>query len=120
MRLTDIIRDANSNLLRSKARTSLTIIAIFIGALTLTITNGIGSGVSNILINNFGNLGAEDVLIVQPQVDDPFGAGPKKYEEGSLSSSAFAGGPAVPLLKDEDIEKITAVPGILVLNHFLM
>jgi len=119
MRLTDIIKDANSNLLRSKARTILTIIAIFIGAFTLTVTNGIGSGVSKYIDQQLGNLGAEDVLIVQQQVDDPFGSGPKKYEEGSLSSNAFAGGPTLPLLRDEDIKKITSVSGIQGADPFL-
>lgn len=115
MKLVDIIRDANGNLLRSKARTLLTIIAIFIGALTLTVTNGIGSGVSKYIDQQLGNLGAEDVIIVQPRVgSDDFTSGPQKYEETGSGSSANSGfGFLLPTMSDEDIEEITNVRGIL-------
>lgn len=120
MKLMDIIRDANGNLLRSKLRSLLTIIAIFIGAMTLTITNGIGAGVSQYIDEQLGNLGAEDVLIVQPSMEDPFGSGPKKYEEGSASSSAYGGlGPMIPLLQDEDIKKIASVEGVVSAEPYL-
>lgn len=120
MKLVDIIRDANSNLLRSKARTSLTIIAIFIGALTLTVTNGIGAGVSDYIDQQLGNLGAENVLIVQPKMEDQFGAGPREYEEDRFSSAYGGFGPMMPLLGDEDIQKITAVSGIIAAEPLLM
>ena len=113
MKLIDIIRDANANLLRSKARTTLTIIAIFIGAMTLTITNGIGSGISKYIDKQLGNLGATDVLIVQPKRDDSFGGGPKKYVETQTTSSAYGGfGPTITLLKDSDVTTIAEVKGI--------
>lgn len=114
MKLIDIIRDANGNLLRSKARTLLTIIAIFIGALTLTITNGIGSGVSKYIDQQLGNLGAEDVIVVQPRMDDGFTSGPQKYEEGGAGTSSNSGlGFLMPMMNDQDIEDITAVPGVV-------
>lgn len=113
MKLIDILRDANSNLLRSKARTLLTIIAIFIGALTLTITNGIGAGISKYIDKQLGNLGAADVLIVQPKREDSFGNGPKKYEAERATSSAYGGfGPSITLLEDKDITAIASVQGI--------
>ena len=74
MRLIDIFLTANSNMFRSKLRTSLTIIAIFIGGLTLTLTNGIGSGISSYIDKQLGNLGANNVLIVQ--VADANSSGP--------------------------------------------
>ncbi len=114
MKLIDIIRDANSNLLRSKARTILTIIAIFIGALTLTVTNGIGSGVSKYIDQQLGNLGAEDVIVVQPQADDSFGSGPQKYEEAETGTSSNSGfGLLIPMMNDQDIQEITAVSGVV-------
>lgn len=113
MKFTDIIRDANSNLLRSKARTALTIIAIFIGAMTLTITNGIGSGISKYIDRQLGNLGSNDVLIVQPKANESFGGGPKKYRPEQVSSSAYGGfGPTLSLLQDSDIKAIRSVSGI--------
>lgn len=44
MKIRDLIKIANRNLFRSKLRTFLTVSAIFIGAFTLTLTNGIGDG----------------------------------------------------------------------------
>src|SRR5690606_11965695 len=106
------IRDANSNLFRSKARTVLTIIAIFIGAMTLTITNGIGEGVSKYIDKELGNLGAEDVIVVQPKMDEAFGSGPKKYDEAALSTDAGYG-VAIPLLQDSDVKNVAAVSGVV-------
>ena len=114
MKLVDIVRDANSNLLRSKARTILTVIAIFIGAFTLTVTNGIGSGVSKYIDQQLGNLGAEDVIVVQARMDDDFTSGPKKYEEAETGTSANSGfGVLIPMMNDQDISEITAVSGIV-------
>src|SRR5690606_4722719 len=112
MKLIDIIRDANSNLLRSKARTTLTVIAIFIGAMTLTITNGIGAGVSKYIDNQLGNLGAEDVIVVQPRMEDAFGTGPKKYDPEQVSS-AGGYGMVMPLLQDKDLASVSSVSGII-------
>lgn len=114
MRIIDIIKDANGNLLRSKLRTALTIIAIFIGAMTLTITNGIGSGISTYIDKQLGNLGAEDVLVVQPKMDNSFGGGPKEYEPGQTSGNVYGGfGPTIPMLSESDIESIASVDGIV-------
>lgn len=113
MKFIDIVRDANGNLLRSKARTLLTIIAIFIGALTLTITNGIGAGVSKYIEQQLGNLGAEDVIVVQPRMDDNFTSGPQKYDESKAGSSSNSGfGFLVPMMSDQDIKDITSISGV--------
>lgn len=112
MKLIDIIRDANSNLFRSKARTTLTIIAIFIGAMTLTITNGIGAGVSKYIDKQLGNLGAEDVIVVQPKMEDAFGTGPKKYDANQISRTGGYG-ITMPLLQDKDIKNVTSVSGVI-------
>ncbi len=114
MKLIDIVRDANSNLLRSKARTILTVIAIFIGAFTLTVTNGIGAGVSKYIDQQLGNLGAEDVIVVQARMDDDFTSGPSKYEEAETGTSANSGfGVLIPMMNDQDINEITAVSGVV-------
>ena len=64
MNLKDIFLTASSNMFRSKLRTFLTIIAIFIGAFTLTLTNGIGSGVSSYIDKQLGNLGQDDAITI--------------------------------------------------------
>ena len=50
MKPLDLARAAIGNTFRSKTRTTLTVIAIMIGAFTLTITSAIGTGVSNYLV----------------------------------------------------------------------
>lgn len=112
MKTLDILRTASANMMRSKLRTILTIIAIFIGALTLSLTNGIGSGVSAYIDQQLGNVGAEDLLIIQGKSEDPFsGSGPQKYEEGT--SSTNVGGFPLVMLNQNDLDKITAQAGIL-------
>lgn len=116
MKLGDIIRTAAGNMFRSKVRTLLTIIAIFIGALTLTLTNGVGSGVSTYIDRQLGNLGAENILIIQPAQNFslPGQSGePKKYEpEKQTLAAAGGGGFGQAVLKDSDLEKIRKVEGI--------
>lgn len=111
MKLRDIFLTASSNMMRSKLRSFLTIIAIFIGALTLTLTNGIGSGIATYIDEQLGNLGAEDVLIVQGKTGNPFDSGPQEYREDVIQSNQ--GGFLMPMLTPKDIEKIESQPGIL-------
>ena len=47
MTLWETLKSAMANTFRSKLRTTLTILAIFVGAFTLTLTNGAGTGISN-------------------------------------------------------------------------
>ena len=49
MKLFDIIKSASSNLWRNKGRTVLTVIAIFIGAFTISLTTGVNKK-SNLFI----------------------------------------------------------------------
>lgn len=113
MKTLDILRTASANLKRSKLRTFLTIIAIFIGALTLTLTNGIGSGVSSYIDKQLGNIGADDVLIIQ-QEQEVSGSSdePQKYDSNHAATSNSAGFAIKQLTKD-DIEAIEATQGIL-------
>jgi putative ABC transport system permease protein len=114
MKLIDIFRTANANILRSKLRTSLTIIAIFIGAFTLTLTNGIGSGISSYIDKQLNNIGAKDVLVIQAAGQDSNSnntSTPKEYDP-SQKVSATAFGTTTVVLTDADIDKIKQVPGI--------
>jgi putative ABC transport system permease protein len=114
MKLIDIIRTAAANMLRSKVRTILTIVAIFVGSLTLTLTNGIGSGVSSYIDRQLGNLGAEDVLLVQPAQTFSLpgtASEPKEYDPNKGASGAL-GGLGQNVLKDSDIAKLKSFDGI--------
>lgn len=112
MKLWDIIATATSNMLRSKVRTFLTIIAIFIGALTITLTLGISSGISSYIDEQVASVGAEDVLIVQKKIEISNNTdGPREYDPSTKSSSAQAA-LLNATLTQKDIEKIRSVPGL--------
>lgn len=115
MNLKDIFLTASSNMFRSKLRTFLTIIAIFIGAFTLTLTNGIGSGVSSYIDKQLGNLGQDDAITItakSPGGSTPTSSDkPQKYEPGKLTSSSTSAGPpggSSVVLTEKDIDALKA------------
>jgi putative ABC transport system permease protein len=116
MKLRDIFLTASSNLFRSKLRTSLTIVAIFVGAFTLTITSGIGSGISQYINQQLGNLGAKNVLIVTPKTSAGSGgssSAPTKYDPTKkVAATGGFGQGSSTILTQTDINKIAAHPGI--------
>ena len=59
MKFVDIIKTATANLLRSKTRTILTMIAIFIGAFTIAMTIGMNIGVNDFVTQQVGSIGGE-------------------------------------------------------------
>lgn len=65
MKFREIIKIANRNLLRSKLRTFLTTAAIFIGALTLVMTNAIGDGARDFADKQVKNIEAANILSVR-------------------------------------------------------
>lgn len=114
MTIADTLTSAISNSLRSKARTILTVLAIFIGAFTLTITSAIGIGVSDYIDTQLGAFGAKDVLTVTKSSDDTAPQeGPAEYDpDAAIVGADLAQFDTRPLL-DEDLEAIRQVPGIL-------
>jgi putative ABC transport system permease protein len=114
VKLTDIFLTASSNLFRAKLRSSLTIVAIFIGAFTLTITSGIGAGISKYIDQQLGNLGAANVLLVQPAANaaSPDATTPKKYDPTKTTSATGGFRESSAVLTQSDLDKIKAHPGI--------
>lgn len=121
MRTVDLARTAVANTFRAKLRTTLTVLALFVGAFTLTITTALGAGVSNYIETQVNSFAADDVLLVQAQTDATLAAeseGPAEWDpETSTSSSSQAGG--APLagaqaepLTDDDLDTIAAIDGI--------
>src|SRR5690606_27132211 len=93
-----------------KLRTFLTIVAIFIGALTISLTNGVSNGVKAYIDDQLGNIGAEDTLIIQASQDEApgFGTGDVKEYDPEQTTGAFN----IPTLSGEDIEKIEKIEGL--------
>jgi putative ABC transport system permease protein len=123
MRFRDILTTAIQSTFRSKLRTTLTVIAIFIGAFTLTTTSAIGTGVSNYIAAQVGAIGAADVLLVNKAPDGEAiveDDGPQPYDPDS-SSEATGGGASGPValpgagvgLSPEDVDALRDIDGVL-------
>jgi putative ABC transport system permease protein len=88
MKATDIVATAIGDSFRSRLRTTLTVIAIFIGAFTLTLTNGLGAGVNNYIDSQVASIGAPDVMNVSKPVEPTEETeGPQPYEESGRTTS---------------------------------
>jgi putative ABC transport system permease protein len=112
MRLWDVVRTANSNLKKSKLRTFLTVSAVFIGALTLMLTTGVGAGLESYVDEQVNSVGAKDILIVRIQNENnpiSSSSAPKEYDPNAKPQNQFS----QPMLTDADIEKIRNTSGIL-------
>ena len=90
MKFVDLLRTAIGNTFRSKARTVLTVIAIFIGAFTLTLTSGVGTGVNDYIDKTVAGFGDQKSIYVQKVEEQtaPQDDGPREYdpEESSIQT----------------------------------
>lgn len=116
MRLIDILKSASSNLWRNKGRTLLTVIAIFIGAFTISLTTGVNNGVNDYIDRQISGVGGEDQLMVFPESQMSSGnEDPQEYnpDKGAGADADF--------LTTKDLEKIKSTKGIRKVEpfHFL-
>jgi putative ABC transport system permease protein len=90
MKTWDLIKTANRNLFRNKLRTFLTVVAIFVGAFTLTTTNGVGDGMRDYVESQVKNIDGDRVAMVRKKIDQPQGgpnnSAPAEYKEESKDS----------------------------------
>ncbi len=109
MNIFEIIRTANHNLFRNKARTILTILAIFVGSFTIALNSAIHTGVNNFIDDQTASLGGEDYVMIMSEgsvntIGSMMGNSdePREYNEGQ-TMTAFT---------DEEIDKIKNIDGI--------
>ena len=117
MRTGDLVRTAVRNTFRSKLRTTLTVLAIFVGAFTLTLTNAVGAGVSQYVDAQVGALGSPDVFIVtQASQTASADDGPVEYDpNGSalVSSNQGPPGTTTQALTNTDLTTIGDTAGLV-------
>ncbi len=129
MRILDIIQTAASNLMRNKTRSTLTIIAIFVGATTITLTNGIGDGIKGYLSTQIGSMGADNVLIVSQKTSDSGEeSGPQKYDPSKIKAQMSGqhkaiGGEGEPgsspfMMSEKDLDAVKATDNITSVTPF--
>lgn len=115
MKTIDLIGSAVSNTFRSKTRTILTILAIFVGAFTLTLTSGLGTGINAYIDDTVSGVGASDAMTVT-KTDDSATVGPGSSEPREYDPDAVASGipgQTVIALTPDDITAIEDVDGVL-------
>lgn len=107
MRTADVVTSAVRNSFRSRLRTTLTVIAIFIGAFTLTITNGLGTGINNYIDTQLSTIGAPDVMsVTKPSEVVEAADGPIEYDPEAQEAIQGDGPPGFTVLAmtDDDLE----------------
>lgn len=113
MKSFDVARTAFGNTMRSKMRTALTVIAIVIGAFTLTVTSGLAAGVNQTVDDMVAGYGDEDQLFIMPAaamgMGEDTGPGPQEYDPDAAHQESEFG---QAMLSDEDIETIEGIEGV--------
>ncbi|MWV48741.1 FtsX-like permease family protein [Rathayibacter sp. VKM Ac-2803] len=116
MKTVDLIGTAVANTFRSKTRTLLTILAIFVGAFTLTLTNGLGTGINAYIDDTVNGVGASDVMTVTKTSDEAAGldSGPTEYDPDTIASGGVgAPGRTVVALTPDDLDALAGIDGVL-------
>lgn len=112
MKFLDMIRTSASNLWRNKGRTFLTVIAIFIGAFTITLTSAVNSGVNDYIKRQLSIFGKENksVQIMKKAEISGLSGELREYKEGEseVSHSSYS----APVLTGQDIEKLKKIEGL--------
>src|SRR5690625_8029108 len=109
MRSFDVARTALGNSLRSKLRTFLTVIAIVVGAFTLTLTSGLGAGIKNYvgqIVDGVGDPNQMYVMASQQESDSLAGSGEPVEDDPQDPSRNGAFG--MDALTAEDSEAFSA------------
>lgn len=119
MNALDLVGTAISNTFRSKTRTILTILAIFVGAFTLTLTNGLGTGINAYIDDTVSGVGASDTMTVTKTADTSTAvggttSGPREYDPDAISSGQNGvPGSTVVALQPADLDALASIDGVL-------
>ena len=111
MKVLDIIKEANRNLLRNKLRSFLTILAIFIGSFVIILSSGINAGVNDFIDSEMNSTGGEGYLEImnkkaQEQAIQMLSQDVQDYKEpGDVSETDV-------YISDEQVEKAKKIEGV--------
>lgn len=117
MNTLEILGTAIGNTFRSRLRTALTVLAIFVGAFTLTLTNGLGVGIKSYIDTQVAGLGGQDLMSVAKastleatglSSDD----GPRRYDP-EASFFTVGSGMQFEAMTPADLELLSAIEGVV-------
>ncbi|WP_125129943.1 ABC transporter permease [Microbacterium sp. 10M-3C3] len=114
MKAGDLLRMAARNAFRSKLRTTLTVLSLFVGAFTLTLTTALGAGVNDYVERQVATLSSGDVLLVSAAATTGPDDGPAVYDPNGRQSGSGTPGPLATdaLLNQADLDAIAAIDGV--------
>ncbi|MFE6307398.1 ABC transporter permease [Nocardiopsis sp. NPDC057823] len=113
MKTSDVIRMAARNAFRSRLRTLLTVLSLFVGAFTLTLTTALGAGVNDYVERQVATLSAGDILLVSPAAATGPEEGPREWDpDGRQRSGETAPLTTGTLLNADDIEAMEGIAGV--------
>ncbi|WP_380168413.1 ABC transporter permease [Jannaschia sp. R86511] len=120
MKRADVVGSAVRSTFRSRLRTSLTVIAIVIGAFTITITNGLGTGINAFISETVSAIGAENVLTVSRTPDDTTQTdeGIREYDPATTLVTDTSGPPGpgsggtVEAITEDEIEQLRGLDDV--------
>lgn len=112
MRFLDLLTTANRNLTRSPLRTLLTILAIFVGGFTLTLTTALNTGATEYLDRQLGNVSVPGVFQVVPKADiNPLQSeGVQEYDPNKKINSVA--NILTASFTQQDVDKLAKVEGV--------
>lgn len=114
MKFLDMVGTSASNLWRNKGRTFLTVIAIFIGAFTITLTSAVNTGVNDYIERQLSIFGKENkgVQIVKKVEMNGISGDLREYKEGETGGNQDQSIYSTPSLAKSDIEKLKKIEGL--------
>lgn len=106
MKLIDIIKLSQQNMLRAPLRSFLTILALSIGTLTLTLTNALSDGIQTYVNAQVNSINSQNTIRISPitVTDNPLEV--RKYDPEKRVNRTPT------ITSDEDIQKIENIPNI--------
>lgn len=113
MHILDIIKTANGNLLRSKTRTILTVLAVFIGSFTIILNTAINAGVNDFIDKQVETVGGNDYIeITAKAMGEQIEARMNGGNEVREYKGNTEGSENIVFMTDNDIKTIEEIPGI--------
>ncbi|RXZ49981.1 ABC transporter permease [Agromyces binzhouensis] len=113
MRTADIIANAARNAFRSRLRTTLTVLSLFVGAFTLTLTTALGAGVNDYVTRQVATVSTGDALLVAPAASAESTEGPTPFEaDGRQQATQPNPLGSGTLLNSDDLEAMRGTEGV--------
>lgn len=104
VRAGELVTDGIVNAGRRKLRGTLTVVAVFIGAFTLALTTGIGTGVRAYIDTQLESMGAENTLFVSAAVEH--------VDEGDLVEYRQGDPPGAAAVDENDLAVVEGLAGV--------